>query len=113
MSKNNEFFSFMSILGIIAPYDTFKLDDIEYMDNEPVQDLLFDFYLEMLQLDTMDPEPDNYEERIDIFANNIKQRLDLLKPDEQAYVKKQIAEVLHLDEEQDDVKKLKKRKEND
>lgn len=103
----------MSILGSIAPYDNYDLDDINYMDNEPVQDLLFDFYLGMLQLDTMDPEPENYEERIEIFANNIKQRLDLLKPDEQAYVEKQIRKVLHLDEKQDDVKKLKKRKEND
>ena len=103
----------MSILGNIAPYDNYDLDDINYMDNEPVQDLLFDFYLGMLQLDTMDPEPENYEERIEIFANNIKQRLVLLKPDEQAYVKKQIKEVLHLDEIQDEEKTLKKRKEND
>jgi len=103
----------MSILGSIAPYDNYAFDDFEYMDNEPVQNLLFDFYLGMLQLDIMDPEPDNYEERIDIFANNIKQRLDLLKPDEQAYIKKQIQKVLHLDEKHDDVKKLEKRKEND
>ena len=110
---SNPFLPFIIALGITPNYDFLNLDDIDYVDNEPVQDLLFDFYLGMLQLDTMDPEPENYEERIEIFANNIKQRLTLLKQDEQAYVTKQIKEVLHLDEIQDEEKTLKKRKEND
>ena len=110
--SNNDFFNLMALLGTMNPYSDFELDDIDYMNNEPVQDLLFDYYLGMLQLDIMDPKPDNYEERIDMFANNIKERLLKLKPDEQAYVEKQIRKTLHLDEKQDE-KTLEKRKEND
>jgi len=100
----------MALLGGMLPYGDLDLEDATYMDNEPVQDLLFDYYIGMLQLDIMDPKPDNYEERIDMFANNIKERLLKLKPDEQAYVEKQIRKTLHLEE---DEKKLEKRKEND
>ncbi len=110
MSKSNEFFNLMALLGSISPYGDLDLEDAFYMNNEPVQDLLFDYYIGMLQLDIMDPKPDNYEERIDMFANNIKERLLKLKPDEQAYVEKQIRKTLHLEE---DEKKLEKRKEND
>ncbi len=108
--SSNEFFSLMALLGGISPYSDLDSEDATYMNNEPVQDLLFDYYIGMLQLDIMDPKPDNYEERIDMFANNIKERLLKLKPDEQAYVEKQIRKTLHLEE---DEKKLEKRKEND
>ena len=108
--SSNEFFNLMALLGGISPYGDLDIEEDFYMNNEPVQDLLFDYYIGMLQLDIMDPKPDNYEERIDMFVNNIKERLLKLKPDEQAYVEKQIRKTLHLEE---DEKKLEKRKEND
>ena len=89
---------------------TIDEDDIDYMDNENVQDVLFDFYLGMLQLDCMDPEPNDYEERLELFANNINARIKMLLPNEQAYIRRKIASILHVEE---DVKKLEKRKEND
>ena len=89
---------------------TIDEDDIEYLDHEKVQDVLFDFYLGMLQLDCMDPEPDNYDERIELFANNINTEIKKLLPDEQAYIRRKIASILHVEE---DVKTLERRKENE
>ena len=100
----------MSTLGFGTYLNDFDEDDITYQDNQPVQDLLFDFYIGMLQLDCMDPEPDNYEERIELFANNINARLKMLLPDEQAYIRRKMASVLHVEE---DEKTLERRKEND
>ena len=94
-----------------GPYiNNIDIDDIEYSDNTRVQDVLFDFYIGMLQLDCMDPEPEDYEERLELFANNINAEIKKLLPEEQAYIRRKMASVLHVEE---DEKTLERRKEND
>ena len=93
------------------PYSLDDYEDYKYFDNKPVNDLLFDIYMGILQLDCMDPEPDDYEERIDIFANAIRARMDKLLPEEQNYIKRKITGILGIQE--DKSKTLEKRKEND
>ncbi len=109
MNKFENLYMFFNALAIYSSYNDVCVDDYKYIDNKNVQDLLFDIYIGVMQLDCMDPEPDDFEERIDLFIENIRLRLEKLLPDEQDYVKRNLIKTFNLQEEEE-IKLKKERK---
>ena len=89
------FFPFLSQNSYLSDFDE---EDIEYLNNQKVQDTLSDIYFDLLKLEIV---KDQHEQDmlIDKFAEDFKSRLSNLTQEEQEYVKRKTHSVLMGPEE--------------
>ena len=109
---NNDFFNLFGIFCALTNNEysgLIDIDNILYMNNEKVQDVLFHTYMDILKLETIDDQKEQ-ELFLNVIATNYHLRLASLNEDEKAYVNKQIQSILMPPEEE---KTRELRKDND
>lgn len=110
---NNNTFNLFGLLYALTNNEYSGLinnDDLIYMYNEKVQDVLFNTYIDILKLETID-DKNEQEIFMNTIAANYHLRLASLNEEEKTYVNKQILSILMPPEEKEKTKQL--RKDND
>ena len=109
---NSELFllikTYLNSLGLKDYYSDYDEEDIEYFGNEKVNNVIFDTYMDILKLYSIENEL-SQDTFMNAMATSFKLRLATLSEKEQEYVKRKIHSVLMPE----DKPKIKERKEND
>ena len=112
-SMSNKLFllikAYLNTMGLKDYYSDYDEEDIEYFGNEKVNDVIFNTYMDILKLDSIEDEM-SQDAFMNAIADTFQLRLATLSEKEQEYVKRKIHSVLMPEE--DKPKTLEKNKNN-